>query len=82
MSREVQVGDKMVIPKGAMISQWGSIRVAKRDKKIKVFRLLTLDETSVATVSHGQWQAGTVVAQFFEKSVLNAVRVIDLEGTR
>jgi hypothetical protein len=80
MSDEIKVGDIVVIPKGTMVAQWGSTTVTKRDKKIKVFRFMPLDEWT-AKVVHGQWAAGTVVIQFFAKSVLNAVRITDVRKT-
>lgn len=74
---DVKSGDVVVIPKGTVVSQWGSAPVTKRDKKVKVFRTFALDEWTAKAIC-GQWEAGTVVAQFFAKSVLNAVRVQDV----
>jgi hypothetical protein len=75
---EVKTGDVVVIPKGTTVAQWGSAAVTKRDKKVKVFRVMELDAFTAAVV-HGQWSADTLIVQFFEKSVLNAVRVQDLQ---
>jgi hypothetical protein len=77
MRDEIKVGDLVVIPKGTMIAQWGSTTVVKRDKKVKVFRLIPMDEWT-STVVKGQWTAGTILVQFFAKSVLNAVRITDV----
>ena len=76
-SEGIKVGDVVVVPKGTTVAQWGSSIVTKRDKKAKVFRLVPLDEWT-AKVVHGQWEAGTTVIQFFEKSVLNAIRINDV----
>ena len=78
MNEEIKIGDTVVIPKGTSVAQWDTMLVTKRDKKVKVFRIFSLDENIVTVISHGQWESGTMIAQFFSKSVLNAVRVQDV----
>jgi hypothetical protein len=68
----------VVVPKGSQISQWGEMNTTRRDKKIKIFRLLTLNETTAIAIGHGRWDVGTLVIQFFDKSVLNAVRACEV----
>jgi hypothetical protein len=78
VSTDIKVGEVVVIPKGTTVAQWGSAIVTKRDKKVKVFRLMPLDDWT-AKVVQGQWEAGTIVVQFFVKSVLNSVRASDVQ---
>ena len=78
MKNEINIGDIVIIPKGTEVSQWGGMVVTKRDRKVKVFRQVPLDETSAGVIGHGRWETGTVVVQFFDKSVLNAARKNDV----
>jgi hypothetical protein len=78
VSADIKVGEVVVIPKGTTVAQWGSVIVTKRDKKVKVFRLMPLDDWT-ARVVQGQWESGTIVVQFFVKSVLNSVRASDVQ---